>query len=151
MPPVSRRYYWTTQLRLLPHANRYLGHPTYTRRRSAEDVQELDLSRALSNLGSLYMTHDKMAAAETIYQWALAGYEKVLGSDHTSTLNTLHNPNDMPTITLPNGKKFSAEASETLLDAALRSGNVLEFNCKTDRCGSCWLQVRHGPTIPIVD
>jgi hypothetical protein len=32
----------------------------------------------------------------------------------------------MPTIKLTNGKQFSAEASETMFDAPLRSGIVLE-------------------------
>ena len=39
----------------------------------------------------------------------------------------------MPTITLTNGKQFSAAAGETMLDAALRSGIVLEHSCKTGR------------------
>lgn len=57
----------------------------------------------------------------------------------------------MPVITLANGKKFSAEASETMLNAALRSGIVLVHSCKTGRCGSCKVQLRTGSTIPIID
>ena len=38
-----------------------------------------------------------------------------------------------------------------MLDAALRSGIVLEHSCKTGRCGSCKVQVSSGSTNPIVD
>jgi len=57
----------------------------------------------------------------------------------------------VPTITLANGKEFSAEINETILNAALRSGLVLEHSCKTGRCGSCKVQVCTGLTTPIVD
>ncbi|MBU1223577.1 MAG: 2Fe-2S iron-sulfur cluster binding domain-containing protein [Gammaproteobacteria bacterium] len=57
----------------------------------------------------------------------------------------------MPIITLANGKQFSAEASETMLDAALRAGVVLEHSCKTGRCGSCKTQLHGGSSIPLVD
>jgi tetratricopeptide (TPR) repeat protein len=33
----------------------------------------------------------KLAEAEQMYVRALAGYEKALGADHTSTLSTVHN------------------------------------------------------------
>lgn len=57
----------------------------------------------------------------------------------------------MPIIKLANGKEFSAEPSETMLDAALRSGIVLEHSCKTGRCGSCKVQVQSGSSTLIVD
>lgn len=57
----------------------------------------------------------------------------------------------MPLITLANGKQFPAEASETILDAALRAGIVLEHSCKTGRCGSCKTQLRGGSSTPLVD
>lgn len=57
----------------------------------------------------------------------------------------------MPLITLANGKKFPAETSETMLDAALRAGIVLEHSCKTGRCGSCKTQLYGGASIPLVD
>lgn len=57
----------------------------------------------------------------------------------------------MPIITLANGKHFPAEASETMLDAALRAGIVLEHSCKTGRCGSCKAQLHGGSSIPLVD
>jgi tetratricopeptide (TPR) repeat protein len=43
------------------------------------------------NLGTLYLSQDKLAEAEQMYERALAGLEKALGPDHTSTLETVHN------------------------------------------------------------
>jgi tetratricopeptide (TPR) repeat protein len=42
-------------------------------------------------LGVLYRDQGKLDQAEQMYQRALAGYEKALGPDHTSTLNTVNN------------------------------------------------------------
>lgn len=38
---------------------------------------------------------------------------------------------------LPSGKEFSAEQTETVLEAALRSGVALKYNCNTGACGGC--------------
>jgi CDP-4-dehydro-6-deoxyglucose reductase len=57
----------------------------------------------------------------------------------------------VPIITLANGKQFHAEASETMLDAALRAGIVLEHSCKTGRCGSCKTQLHGASSISLVD
>ncbi|KAJ6114828.1 hypothetical protein N7486_000606 [Penicillium sp. IBT 16267x] len=45
----------------------------------------------VNNLGILYRGQGKLAEAEEMYQRALAGREKALGPDHTSTLSTVHN------------------------------------------------------------
>jgi hypothetical protein len=45
----------------------------------------------VNNLGLLYSDQGKITEAEEMYQRALAGYEKALGPDHTSTLYTFHN------------------------------------------------------------
>lgn len=37
----------------------------------------------------------------------------------------------------PSGRQFSAEADETLLDAALRQGLLLPYGCKDGACGAC--------------
>jgi tetratricopeptide (TPR) repeat protein len=37
----------------------------------------------------------QLTAAERFYRWALAGKEKALGPDHTSTLDTVHNLGDL--------------------------------------------------------
>ncbi len=48
-------------------------------------------------------------------------------------------------ITLqPGGKSFLAEANETILEAALRSGINLDYNCSNGSCGACLARVRSG-------
>ena len=43
------------------------------------------------NLGNLYEAQGKLAEAQQMYQREMAGSEKTLSPDHTSTLNTVHN------------------------------------------------------------
>ncbi|MBE0509810.1 MAG: CDP-6-deoxy-delta-3,4-glucoseen reductase [Chromatiales bacterium] len=45
---------------------------------------------------------------------------------------------------LPSGRKFHAEADETLLDAALRSGLAFPYGCRGGACGSCVGKVVSG-------
>jgi CDP-4-dehydro-6-deoxyglucose reductase len=52
-------------------------------------------------------------------------------------------------ITLSNGKQFNAQDGETVLDAALRGGVVLEHSCRTGRCGSCKGHLQSGDTAPV--
>ncbi|KAI9875812.1 MAG: hypothetical protein M1830_007957 [Pleopsidium flavum] len=96
--------YWVRQRRLIPHANRCL-----------ESVQdglclrsmgtEID-SNALFNLGMLYRPQGKLAEAEVMYQQALTGYEKMLGPEHKSTLDTI---NDLGLLYMDQGKVSEAE------------------------------------------
>lgn len=44
----------------------------------------------------------------------------------------------------PSGRQFTAEADETLLDAALRQGLTLPYGCKDGACGSCKGKVLSG-------
>ncbi|MCB1866579.1 MAG: CDP-6-deoxy-delta-3,4-glucoseen reductase [Chromatiales bacterium] len=37
----------------------------------------------------------------------------------------------------PSGHEFSAEAGESVLDAALRAGHALPYSCRSGLCGSC--------------
>lgn len=57
----------------------------------------------------------------------------------------------MSVVSTSSGKVFTAEANETLLEAALRAGVVLEHGCCTGRCGSCKGRVRSGDTLIIHD
>jgi tetratricopeptide (TPR) repeat protein len=43
------------------------------------------------NLGYLFNDQSKLALAEQMYERALRGYEKALGAEHTSTLQTVNN------------------------------------------------------------
>ena len=45
---------------------------------------------------------------------------------------------------LPSGKEFAAEKNETVLEAALRSGIALNYNCNTGTCGGCGGRIRSG-------
>jgi CDP-4-dehydro-6-deoxyglucose reductase len=45
---------------------------------------------------------------------------------------------------LPSGREFFAEARETVLDAALRSGVALSYNCNNGTCGECKARVVSG-------
>lgn len=49
-------------------------------------------------------------------------------------------------VTLSDGTSFEAEDEESILDAALRNGIVLEHSCKTGRCGVCRAKVKMGST-----
>lgn len=45
---------------------------------------------------------------------------------------------------LPGGHEFQAEAHETLLDAALRCGVNVHYNCSNGSCGGCGVRVVSG-------
>lgn len=53
----------------------------------------------------------------------------------------------MGNVTLINGKQFTADATTSILDAALGHDIVLEYSCRTGRCGVCRAQVLSGETI----
>jgi CDP-4-dehydro-6-deoxyglucose reductase, E3 len=53
------------------------------------------------------------------------------------------------TATLSNGKRFQAPTDNSLLDAALACGLVLEHSCRSGRCGSCRAHLRSGTVLPI--
>ena len=52
----------------------------------------------------------------------------------------------MHAITTSNGRQFDAQAGESLLDAALRQGVVLNYSCRTGRCCSCKGRLIRGET-----
>jgi CDP-4-dehydro-6-deoxyglucose reductase len=52
----------------------------------------------------------------------------------------------MHAITTSSGRSFEARPNESLLDAALRQGVVLDYSCRTGRCSSCKGRVRFGQT-----
>ena len=57
----------------------------------------------------------------------------------------------MHVVTTSSGRSFEVKADESLLDAALRQGVVLEYSCRTGRCSSCKGRVRSGETRTIHD
>jgi tetratricopeptide (TPR) repeat protein len=77
--------WWLTQRRLLRHAD--ACSKLVLRGMTEEEGMELSLHK----LGYLFTTLGKLDEAEQMYQRALQGYEKTLGPDHTSTLQTVSN------------------------------------------------------------
>ena len=57
----------------------------------------------------------------------------------------------MPFVQTSNGKSFTVESGETLLDGALRAKVTLAYSCRTGRCGTCKGHVRAGSTVAIHD
>jgi CDP-4-dehydro-6-deoxyglucose reductase, E3 len=55
------------------------------------------------------------------------------------------------TISISSGRTFSVGNDESVLDAALRQGVVLDYSCRTGRCSSCKGRVRAGKTAAIHD
>lgn len=52
----------------------------------------------------------------------------------------------MSIVTLSNHKTFTAETGKSLLDCAKSQGTVLEYSCRTGRCGVCKATVLQGET-----
>ncbi|KAL3485287.1 hypothetical protein BJX62DRAFT_229608 [Aspergillus germanicus] len=86
VPRNDERDYARLQQRLLPHAD-------YLTRKERHSWREdrLDICTAWNGLGNLYLNQGKLQEAEEMYQRALAGFERALGPDHTSTLDTVSN------------------------------------------------------------
>ncbi|KAJ5389767.1 uncharacterized protein N7496_000835 [Penicillium cataractarum] len=82
VPSVSVRNYSELQQRLMPHAN-------YVRHRDCPG-HDVAVWGAFSGLGGLYSDQGKLQEAEEMYHRALAGKEKALGPDHSSTLSTVN-------------------------------------------------------------
>ena len=91
---------WLTQQRLLPHAARcsYMVLNGW--------VEDDGMAWGYYNLGNLYKSQGKFAAAEEMYERALRGFEKALGAEHTSTLHTVHN---LGLLDVDQGKLAAAE------------------------------------------
>jgi CDP-4-dehydro-6-deoxyglucose reductase, E3 len=55
----------------------------------------------------------------------------------------------MPSVTLRTGRTFAADPATSLLDAALQQNLILEYSCRTGRCGICKAPVVAGETRPL--
>jgi CDP-4-dehydro-6-deoxyglucose reductase len=53
----------------------------------------------------------------------------------------------MSIVTLSTGRNFPADTATSILDAARASGVVLEYSCRTGRCGVCKAPVAGGETV----
>ncbi|KAL3439993.1 hypothetical protein BJX65DRAFT_49951 [Aspergillus insuetus] len=86
VPTNSDRDYATLQQRLLPHANYLIQRERYN-----WPDNKTEIWGAFGGLGFLHSDQGKLKEAEGMYQRALAGFEKALGLDHTSTLDIVNN------------------------------------------------------------
>lgn len=55
----------------------------------------------------------------------------------------------MPIVTLANNKQFECAVGSTILEAAIRNGLMLEYSCRSGRCGVCKARIVSGQTISI--
>ncbi|KAL4945779.1 hypothetical protein BDV06DRAFT_219022 [Aspergillus oleicola] len=75
-----------SQHRLLPHADKMLRLL-----RTWSIPNDSGFYTSIHDLGCLYLSQGRLREAEESYQLALPGRERLLGPDHTSTLETLNN------------------------------------------------------------
>ncbi|KAJ5472033.1 hypothetical protein N7539_008602 [Penicillium diatomitis] len=85
VPSSSDRNYSVLQQWLIPHAN-HVHHGDW----SSGNIG-IAVWKVFNDLEYLYFDKGKLKEAEEMYQRALAGYEKALGPDHTSTFDTVNN------------------------------------------------------------
>ncbi|KAK3340806.1 hypothetical protein B0H65DRAFT_529695 [Neurospora tetraspora] len=90
VPHHTTKNYWVLQQRLLPHAERCLWWMGELEGGEC-NIEDITIGHATYSLGNLYSDQGRLEEAETMYQRALEGYEKALGPDHTSTLDTVNN------------------------------------------------------------
>lgn len=55
----------------------------------------------------------------------------------------------MSVVTLSNGRSFVGDATTSILEAARSAGVVLEYSCRTGRCGICKAPVLSGRTVQL--
>lgn len=83
----DKQEYWKLDRRPLQHVLHTLNECQVP-----QELAEYQLPPwAMHRLGDLLSRQGKLDKAERMYQRALAGKEKALGPDHTSTLNTVNN------------------------------------------------------------
>ncbi|RYO80051.1 hypothetical protein DL764_009945 [Monosporascus ibericus] len=83
VPHNSTKEYWTTQRRLLPHAQS-----------CSQWILDSEADPSAKRWGSSYRAgtdQGKLGEADKMYQRALQGKKKALGPEHTSTLTTVNN------------------------------------------------------------
>ncbi|KAJ9641088.1 hypothetical protein H2199_005756 [Coniosporium tulheliwenetii] len=92
VPGESEPEYWKLRRRLLPHGSRVCRWVDDERLKQSHGANDWTLPPWIFySLGMLFAHQDKLDEAEKMYQRALAGFEKALGAEHTSTLNTVNN------------------------------------------------------------
>ena len=90
-PEYTTADYALVERRLLPHCDRLRFLLRETIPKAPCNEKELSLDIACHTVGDLYRNQSKLGEDEDMYVRALAGNEKALGPEHTSTLNTVNN------------------------------------------------------------
>ena len=103
-PDDSEAEFWRLQRRLIPHADRCVAQKGDIV--LSDEIEESSLNSAFHCMGILYMDQGKLVEAEAMFQRALEGYKKTLGSDHISTFDTINN---MGLLYKKQGKLVEAE------------------------------------------
>ena len=93
VPDKSDSAYWTMLRRLLPHGLHVYEKMSVPQRRQDWTLFVMVNVPAWTSheLGRLFAAQVKSSEGEAMYERALAGYEKALGPEHTSTLMTVNN------------------------------------------------------------
>jgi tetratricopeptide (TPR) repeat protein len=109
VPNESDTAYWTLLRRLLPHGLHVYGKMSVSQRRQDWTLfdEVIVLAWTTYELGRLFAAQVKSSEGEAMYKQALAGYEKALGLDHTSTLMTVNN---LGVLYVNQGRLAEAEA-----------------------------------------
>jgi tetratricopeptide (TPR) repeat protein len=86
-PDQDTKEYWIFQRRLLPH-----GQAVFDGMKSSREAETTTKeTRAYENLASMFADQDRYVEAEAMWERALAGSEKTLGSKHITTLKIAGN------------------------------------------------------------
>ncbi|KAK4973985.1 hypothetical protein LTR28_010914 [Elasticomyces elasticus] len=92
VPDEAESEYWKLRKRLLPHGSRVYRAVDEERAEQSHRTGDWAVPPwIVFKLGVLFAHQDKLDEAERMHMRALAGYEKALGAEHTSTLTTVQN------------------------------------------------------------
>lgn len=92
VPVIDSKGSWMTQRRLMQHASR-----CWSSVKAGRVEEENGLLVALHNLGNLYSTLAKLEEVEQMFDWALHGFQNILGRNHISTLGIVNSMGDLYT------------------------------------------------------
>jgi cytochrome P450/ferredoxin-NADP reductase len=133
---------WAGQLDKLPFREKLKVHlgdgPAEQRLNAAKSLHALDVAAHVYVCGPRgYMDHVTKAAIERGIP------EENIHKEHFSAEIDV-NGDPFVVIAARSGKRFDVCANETIIDAALRAGIVVETSCRNGVCGTCLTRVLQG-------
>ncbi|KAK5699198.1 hypothetical protein LTR17_023451 [Elasticomyces elasticus] len=117
VPGQEAKEPWTTQRRLVQHAERCLQYVPRL------DATQPEVGDSIVNIAGIHHEQNNMHGAEEMYLRALRGYKEVLGPKHITTLATLATLYNLGIFYSHQGK--TQEAEEMYLRALRGYGEVL--------------------------